>query len=250
MSEEKKSGCMKKIGIGCLVLLGIVIVAGVIIGIRFHSAVKAAGGYESWKNRKTAEFMDYAVRQSLSGLPLNNTEKATITKVTDRLAEQLRRGEINPEKSTEMILAAYHGALPEVFIALYFQSRFLKNDADAALTVNRFAGGLLTGKIAFDDTMPFLRLVLVDSNVLAQMHGLASAPRKDPAQEIKFREKLSAQEITNAVAAMKTAADRAGVSPVRGNLDFTPVLEKILAQAAPEAARTGTKPANGVKSSP
>ncbi len=235
MSEVKKPGYMKQLGIGCLILLAILLVGGVIIFFQFRSSIKAAGGYEAWKNKKSAEFIDYVVKQSMAPLPLNELEKASINQVADKVSARIQKGEIDVVKCTELVNAGYRSILPEVFIALTFQQRHLKPDNVAGImAVNRFANGMLQGKIDIEAAWPFISIAVVNPEAVRKLHNVEKVAGKDPASEIKFHENMPAGEIAKAIAAMQEAADKAGMPNTRTDLNFAPLLEKLIHQNIPE----------------
>ncbi len=242
MSANKKNGCTKQIGIGCLVLLIILLVGGTIIGLKFRSSVKEAGGFKAWQNQKTAEFMDYIVQQSLSKMPLNDNEKASINKVVKRVSEKLLKGEIDERKSSDLVIAGYRSVLPEVFISLYFQKQQIKkDDLEGIVAANRFANGLLQGKISPEAAMPVMNIILSNPEQVSQLHLAHSGDKKDPSRDIRFRKELSPAEVQRAISEMNSAADKAGVHNARTDLNFTPLLENILQQVAPDK-ETATQP--------
>ncbi|MDD3119429.1 MAG: hypothetical protein PHQ27_09635 [Victivallales bacterium] len=227
---------MKQIGIGCLILLIIVIAGGVAVGLWFRYEVNKAGGFEVWKNKKISEFIDYSVHQVLAELPLNKQEKESITRVVNQFSQRLTRGEIPSEQVAKVILGFYGSSLPEAFIALNFQGKYLKRDTGGALQVNRFVNGLLGGKISIKDAEPFFQLVMVNPEALDQLHNLKSSEHQDISQKLKLREGLSEADISKAVDVLRNTANHAGMATVRVDLNFYPLLEGILARAAVASA--------------
>ena len=117
------SGCMKRLGIGCLIASGVLLLVGVVGGYLFYRSVQKEGGWEAYINKKSAEYLDYIVDAGVQSLPLNKVERESISVPIARLSEKMKSGEISAEKSMELVNNAMHTCLPEVFIVLVFQAR-------------------------------------------------------------------------------------------------------------------------------
>lgn len=222
---------MKKVGIGCLIVLAVLAVIGVIGGLKLRSAIKEAGGWEPFVRKKSAEYMRLAVNEAVTILPLNTMEKQTIIEPVAKLSERMSKGEVTPEQSQLIVEACYRSRLPEALLALVFQRKYVKdNQEEAKLTVNRFVKGILTGKITGDDTGRFTVLMLAEPRALELMR---QPDRKEqaPAQGLKLKEEISPEDIAKALELMKAAADKAGMPFLRSDLNFTPMIDDALRQA-------------------
>lgn len=230
MASDKS--VMKKIGLGCLAILCVLLVVGVIGGLKLHSAIKAAGGWESFIRQKSSEYMQAAVNEAVEVLPLNTLEKQSITEPVRKLSARMSKGEVNPAQSRLVVLGTYRSLLPEAFMALIFQRKYLKNtDTADKLTVNRFVNGLLIGKITGEDAKRFTTLLLKEPHALDKLRQPPEQMEQDPAHEIKLKEEVSAEDVVKCVELMKEAADKAGMPFIRADMNFTPAIENVISQA-------------------
>jgi len=230
MLEDKP--VLKKVGIGCLVAFAILALILTVGGIKIYFDVKKAGGVDKYVNQKSAEELQYRVNVALDSLPLNTPEKQTISAPVARLAERMASGGISPAQSNLIVARTFQSPALEVLIALLFQNRHVDAKDDAArLTLNRFNNGLLDGKISAADAAPVLQLILVDASVLPEIRRSGDLLKQELTQKMQFKNTVSVEDRNKCLELMKAAADRAAVPPARRDLNFTPVLEKIITQA-------------------
>ncbi len=231
------SGCYKQFGKGCLVVLIVLLVLGSIGAIVMYRKVQAEGGWQPYLNKKSAEYMQYAVKANLETLPLNKLERESITTPIAVLADKMRTGEIDAAKSVKLVQSAYHTCLPEVLMLLSFQSKRIKpEDKPAALIVNRVLSGLLSGKITTGGMAGFNKIVLNKPEQFDKIHSY-NGKTEDPGKGVEFKE-LSPQDVELAVRTLTEIADGAGIPNARQDLNFTPIITNLInstcAEPSPE----------------
>ncbi len=229
------SGCYKQLGKGCLITFIVLLVLGSIGAIVIYRSVQKAGGWKSYLNKKSAEYMQYAVKANLENLPLNKHEKESISAPMAILADKMRIGQIDAIKSVKLVQAAYHTSLPEVLMLLSFQAKRIKpENKAAALTVNRVLNGLLSGKITPSGMVKFNQIVLNKPEQLDKIHSY-KGDAQDPSKEIEFKE-LTQQDVDLAVRTLGELADRAGMPKIRQDLNFTPIIMNLINSISEESS--------------
>jgi|GEM_PF-2585412 len=222
---------LKKVGIGCLVGLGILLVVLAAGGVKIYFDVKKAGGVEPYIRQKSAEELQVRTSAAVDQLPLNQHEKESITMPVRQLAGRIAKNEFDVRRSNLLLVNALQSPALDALLALLFQMRQVDaHDESGKLAVNRFAWGALNGKIR--DTEPVLQLLLADPGTLADIRRNGSPLTSERAQKLQIKEKLSVTDRNQCLERMKAAADRAGIAPLRQELDFAPAIAKIIAAAA------------------
>ncbi|MBN2643477.1 MAG: hypothetical protein JXR78_17630 [Victivallales bacterium] len=224
------SGCMKRLGIGCLIVSVVLLLIGVVGGYFFYRSVQNAGGWEAYINKKSAEYLNYIVDAGVKSLPLNKVERESISMPVARLSEKMKSGEISAEKSMELVSNAMHTCLPEVFIVLVFQARQEqmqeKENSEDQLTVNRTAYGLLSEKIKPEALKPFNSIIIDRPELLENMRA-EDNPAKNDVRQIKFKD-ISTTDARLAMDTLKSIADTAAIPLQRHTLDFAPKINALI----------------------
>ena len=227
---------LKKVGIGCLIGLGIILLFAVIGGIKIYFDVKNAGGMDNYVRQKSAEELQYRINAAVDALPLNTPEKQSITTPVRLLAERMAKGDVSVKQSSLLVVKTFQSPAIEAIIALLFQNRNIDTkDEEAKLTVNRFVSGLLDGKISPTDAAGFLQLILTEPGILPEIRRGGDQLKQETAQKLKFKDNISLEDRNKCLELMKSAADRAAIPFARRDLNFTPVVTQIINQATAAA---------------
>lgn len=239
MMPPSNSGCMKQFGKGCLITVVVMLILGSIGAVVMYRRIQDAGGWTPYLNKKSAEYMQYAVKANIEKLPLNKNEKESITEPMTILAEKMRTGQIDTARSVKLVQAAYHTILPEVLMVLSFQAKRVKPENRAAsLTVNRVLNGLLDGKLTAESMNKFNEIVLNNPEQFSKIHSY-EGENQDPGKGIEFKE-LSDEDVDLALRMLGEIADGAGLPATRKDLNFTPIITKLIDSLEAESSSKET----------
>ena len=212
-----RDGCLWFGVIGCLVAL----------------LLAAAGGIYMWLNfRKLASDFGRAIIVSqVDALDLPKEQRDGIIQHVNRLSDDYRSGRIE----FEQLKAIFQELQPLIgsgvmvgFVTGYVKpSQLSAAEKEAArMTVLRFVQGNIDGKI--------------DSATAEQVLGAIRKPGTKP-EEMKFKPKLTDEELRKVLADAKAAADAAGIAAELPVVDLAQELGKAIEQAL---AKTGKAPAS------
>jgi len=220
MSEgKKKGGAGKVIGIGCLVIILVLVIGGIIIVKNIGKIGRAAG----------AKLATVAVEAVINESPLPAAEKQAIMKPIEGLVAEFKSGDLSVEQLGTILSKLAEGPLPgliamRTFEVLYIEESSL-NDADkkaARVTVSRYAHGRATGKIegaGFEDVI------------------WEQTTDDEGDTTMSLKEELTSQELQQCLTTMKTAADDAGIAEKEFPMDIGGAVERSIAEAKAEAVQ-------------
>ncbi len=219
MSEGKKGGAGKAIGIGCLVIILVLVIGGVIVVKNIGKIGRAAG----------AKLATVAVEAVVNESPLPEAEKQAIMKPVHGLVAEFKAGDLSVEQLGTILSKLAEGPLPELiamrtFEVLYIEKSSL-NDADkevARVTVSRYAHGRATGKIegaGFEDVI------------------WEQTTDDEGETTMSLKETLTPEELQQCLTTMKTAADNAGIADEKFPINIGGAIEQSIAEAKAEAVQ-------------
>jgi hypothetical protein len=221
---EKKSGCGKAAGIGCLVIV----------------LLACIGGYLAVTN--WPKLFVFGASAMLEGLQLPPEEKEAALAPVREMAEKIKKGEITGQQGEAMARALAEGPLFLVIMLRatevnQMKSPLLPPDEQAALHTNvtRLAQGLFDGRVA-------------RTNAEEVLSAVYTTTRK-PGGGIKVEAKspLTPDQQTTFIAAVKKAADDAGIEDLEFKIDIAAEIRKVInaglnAPPAPPAASNAPAP--------
>lgn len=193
---KPKSGCGKWIG-GCLVAL-------LLLAIGVGYVVMKAPQIMRWTGATAVTMMVEAMLDR--GLQLPDEERDAVMAPVERLADRVKAGEIDEEQAVEVLTRLFESNEAAAVVLHGFESRYVDSELipesqreTALLTANRFASGILDGRIPRRSLVP-LRHIVVE--------------RRDGeggSEEARLKEELDAEDIQKALAIMDEAVLEHGI---------------------------------------
>ncbi|HEX5470745.1 MAG TPA: hypothetical protein VFW73_02610 [Lacipirellulaceae bacterium] len=200
---------------GCLAVLALLVVFGVIVGIWFSRH------WRGW----FAEFGSQAIEQGIDASELPQQEKMQVKAQVDRVANDFRDGKISPQQmATIMQKLTQSPLMPSLVVAAvdkrYFDRSGLSNDekAEGRTALNRFARGMIDGKIN-------------QQGVDSVMSHVANRKADGKWQ---LRSQVSDQDLRAAISAAKSQADAAGISQQPPVVDPSDEIKRIIDETLQE----------------
>ena len=210
-------GMGKKAGIGCLGVVVVLIIAGVVVVKNFKSIGRSAG----------AKLATTAVEAVVDQSGLSGTEKAEIMKPVKELAKEFKNEELTLEELGSILSKVAEGSLPTLLSMRSFEILYLeKSSLDAAakkaasVTVSRYAQGHVTAKIKDSDG---IQGIIWENTTNAEGEATKS-----------LKEALTPEELQKCLAIMKKAADDAGIADKKFEIDIAGALRKSIANTKAE----------------
>ena len=211
MGEERqeRKGCStpaKVIGIGCLTIVALVIVVGVIVAMNFKKI--AATGIRA------------AIVQTINSSQLPDEQKQELVRQVDNLAEEFKESKLSMEQLAAIAQELAEGPILPLGMfmmvnAKYVQPSGLSDDgkADARLQIQRFTRGVA------EDAIP--RETLQDL--------FATLTVADDKGRQQLRESLTDDELKTFLGQLKSAADKAKVPHEPYEVDIAAEFRKAVA---------------------
>jgi hypothetical protein len=214
--ERRRSwlaGCM----IGCLVVLGAVLVLG---------ALAAWWLSRNWRGL-SANVATKVVEEGIKSSELPAEEQAEIMVEVNRVADAFREGRLSKEQITAIMQKLDESPLVTMAIASAAEKQYLAKSglsdeerAEARVTLRRFLRGSIDGKIN-------------EQSVDAALSHVAT---KTPEGQWEIREKVSDEELRAFLAEAKRAADEAEIPEQPEEFDPSDEVKRIIDEAMREPA--------------
>jgi hypothetical protein len=207
----------KKVGIGCLGVIVVLIIAGVVVVKNIKNIGRSAG----------AKLATTAVAAVVDKSGLSEAEKTEIMKPVKELAKEFKQEEITLDELGSILSKVANGSLPTLLSMRSFEVLYLeKSSLDAAakkaasVTVSRYAQGHTTAKIK-------------DSEGI---QGIIWEKTTNAAGEVtnSLKETLAPEELQKCLDIMKKAADDAGIADKKFEIDIAGALRKSIADTKAE----------------
>ena len=213
-------GMGKKAGIGCLGVVVVLIIAGVVVVKNFKSIGCSAG----------AKLATAAVEVVVDQSGLSGAEKAEIMKPVKELAKEFKNEELTVKELGSILSKVAEGSLPTLLSMRSFEILYLeKSSLDAAakkaasVTVSRYTQGHVTAKIKDSDG---IQGIIWENTTNAEGEATKS-----------LKEALTPEELQKCLAIMKKAADDAGIADKKFEIDIAGALRKSIADAKGELTK-------------
>jgi hypothetical protein len=200
------SGCLIAIIAGVLVLVG----AGIYVVMNF--------------NRVAAEGIAVAMNIMIEHSDLPQEEKSEIIEILDQLKEGYQAGEITLEELG--LIFESMGSCPALAIGVmtHFEASYVEpsslSDGEkitAKLDLNRFAQGLSSGLIGWEE--------------IGEVSAPIMASDEEGNQNLREPTEITDDEIREVLAAVKYAADDAGISRTIVEIDISDEFKKTIEEA-------------------
>ena len=210
----------KKVGIGCLGVAVVLIIAGVVVVKNIKSIGRSAG----------AQLATAAVEVVVDQSGLSESEKTEIMKPVRELAQEFKKEEITLDELGSILSKVADGSLPALLSMRSFEIRYLeKSSLDAAakkaagVTVSRYAQGHATAKIKGTEGI----------------QGIVWEKTTNAAGEVtnSLKDTLTPEELQECLAIMKKAADDAAIADKKFEIDIAGALRKSIADAKGELTK-------------
>lgn len=214
-AEKKRSkwhGCL----IGCLVVLGVVMVVGIL------TTIWIARNWRGW----AADFSSQVIGQILNESSLPAEEKAEVKAQVDRVTTAFREGKISLEQAGKIIEKVMQSPLMPAMIVAAVDKQYIaksglseEEKADGRKVLKRFTRGMIDKKIK-------------EQGIDAVMAHIAD---RQPNGQWEPRQQVSDADLKAALAEAKSQADAAGVPDEPENFDPSDEFKKIIDTELPQA---------------
>ncbi|MHC5058330.1 MAG: hypothetical protein ACYTKD_27045 [Planctomycetota bacterium] len=218
---DRGFGCLQAAGIGCLALIGLAVVLGIVVYSKAESWARAAG----------ATLVEAVTEQAMSEAGLSEEEKDSAREPVREFARKIRDGEVSAEQVAAVVEEFAEGGAWAVLLMRGFQTKYLEpsdlpeeEKAAGRVTVGRFVEGLLR------ETVPTKRLGEISDIVTYETAG------PDGEKQHKLKDSITTEELRSSLSIMKDAADAAGVE----DREFTRDIGEMIGQAI-ERGMAGTR---------
>jgi len=207
----------KKVGIGCLGVIVVLIISGVVVVKNIKNIGRSAG----------AKLATTAVEAIVGKSGLSEAEQTEIMKPIRELANEFKKEEITLDELGSILSKVANGSLPTLLSMRSFEVLYLeKSSLDAAaknaasVTVSRYTQGHATAKI----------------NDSEGIQGIVWEKTTDAAGKVtnSLKETLTPEELQKCLAIMQKAADDAGIADKKFEIDIAGALRKSIADSKAE----------------
>jgi hypothetical protein len=198
--------------IGCLVVLGVMLVLAVIAGFWISR------NWRGW----FADVGSQAINQGIDSSDLPPQEKMEVKVQVERVAKAFREGQISNKQASDIVKKLMESPLMPLFVVMaverqYFDRSKLSDEekAEGRESLKRFARGIFDGKI--------------DEKGIDSV--MAHVADREPDGEWELRPAVSDDELRAALTEAKTRADAAGIPEEPENIDPSDEVKRIIDEA-------------------
>ena len=213
----RSGGVLKVVGIGCGAMVVLVIILGVVVRMNWRT----------W----AGNFSKTTLTRLINETELPEDQKQALNAQIEDLAEKFKAREVTPEQLLEIAARLNEGAFFDLALLGAAHSRYIVNSpmaepdrAEATLSYQRFARGVLEGKIS--------RIALGQALVVVEKDGFS---RRDSGE---MKPELSDEELARLLSDLKDEADEAEIPMEPFVVDFSDqlreIIDGVLAGEAPE----------------
>jgi hypothetical protein len=213
---ERKRSAWTTCLIGCLVVLGVILVVAVIF------AIWVARNWRGWTAGVATEVANQAIDSSEMPAGEKQEMKAQVKRLTDAFGD----GRLSLEKTAQIVEKIVQSPLMPAMIVMAADKQYLEKSglsaeekAEGRKTLLRFSRGMIDQKISEEK---------VDG-------VLAHVADKKPDGNWEFRQQVSDADLRAALAEAKLQADEAGISEEPPEFDPSDEFKKIIDEALGEA---------------
>jgi hypothetical protein len=199
---------------GCLI--AIIVVVLIIVG----GGIYVAKNFKSWAAAGITAAMSMMIEES----DLPDVEKSEIVEILNQVKEEYLAGDISLEELGQILEAMVDCPAIAMGIIVQFEVSYVESSIlsdgeknDAKLALNRFAQGLTSGEIGWEEIEAIVAPI---SETTAE----GDITLKEPAR-------VTVDEIREVLAAVKLAADRAGIPEQLLEIDISESFKESIEQA-------------------
>jgi hypothetical protein len=199
---------------GCLI--AIIVVVLIIVG----GGIYVAKNFKSWAAAGITAAMSMMIEES----DLPDVEKSEIVEILNQVKEEYLAGDISLEELEQILEAMVDCPAIAMGIIVQFEASYVESSIlsdgeknDAKLALNRFAQGLTSGEIGWEEIEAIVAPI---SETTAE----GDITLKEPAR-------VTVDEIREVLAAVKLAADRAGIPEQLLEIDISESFKESIEQA-------------------
>jgi hypothetical protein len=225
MGEQKSTsgfGCAHAIAIGCLGILLLVVVVGVVAYYKMGDWVRSGG----------AAIVNLVAEEALKDLDIPAAEREAAMEEVRAFSQKVKDGEVSVQEITSV---AEHFAKGPAFAAIMargFEVKYLavselpeEEKAEGRKTLSRFSHGVSQKQIPRE--------------TLEELKQIIAHEKQNEDDPVKFKKALTPEELRRALNVMKAAADDAGVEDAVFTIDLTAEIRKSIDEGMASAAESG-----------
>lgn len=218
-------GCLQILGIGCLGFVILTAVAGVLV-------------YYKWKDM-AAMAVEAAADGMMTSFEIPAEEREAAMVPIRGFTRDFRDGKVSIQQGAAVAEAIATGPAGAAIAARGFETKYVKasgfsdaEKAEAHVTLTRFAHGVAAGTIPQSEAKRVWDMVSVTR-------------RGATGTETKIKDTLTREELMEALAVMKGAADAAGVETREFKVDLAAELRRAIETGMAKGAEGGRPPGEG-----
>ncbi len=223
MTEQKKGGLGKVLGIGCLTIVVILVIGGIVVVKNISKIGRTMG----------AKAMESVAAQMISETGLSSEEQAEIMKPVRQLAKEIKAGDVSMEQMGAIMEELSAGALPGMIMAKTIEIKYVapsgltaEEKTEAKRTLSRYSQASAKGVAAGDpETDALHKLIMVETT-----DSVGD-------QTTRMKAKLSDTEVRQALALMKSSADRAKIANKTFEVDIGKALSDAIQRAKAKSGK-------------
>lgn len=229
MAEEKKksSGCLKSLGIGCGVVLVLVVIGGLFVALNIKPWIQKGGAF----------FIEVAAENILSELGFPEEEKRATLEPIRSFAEDFRGGRIQPEQVGKVAKEVFSEKIVVAVGTKGFELSYLETvdltpvlREAARITLSRFTHGVLEERIPTSRIEQVFELISEETGASRWPDFGAQDASTDSFDGRRLKENLTADDVLACLGVMKQAADEAGIAIRRFEIDLPGEIRRAIEQ--------------------
>jgi hypothetical protein len=214
---QKNSGLIaRELGFATGCLIAVIVAVLILVG----GGVHVAKNFKSWAAAGITAAMTMMIEQS----ELPEGEKTEIVEILNQAKEEYLAGDISLDELGKVLEAMADCPAIAMGIVVQFEGSYVQSSNlsdgeknDARLTLNRFAQGLTSGAIGWEEIEGIVAPI-------SERNAEGDMTLKEPAR-------VADAEIREVLAAAKLAADRAGIPEQLLEIDISQSFRKTIEQA-------------------
>ncbi|MHC4198637.1 MAG: hypothetical protein ACYSU0_01400 [Planctomycetota bacterium] len=211
--RQKGFGCLEAAGVGCLVLIVLGLIAGVVVYFK----------WESWVRSIAAGAGEIAADSMMDNLGIPADEKEAAMKPVREFAQRIRDGEVGLEQVGAIAEALAEGPALAAIMARGFEVKYLgpsdlpeEEKKAGHISISRFVQGVSTGKIPKEKAEQIGDICTVET------------VDDDGDQTRKLKDSITTEELKSCLGIMKDAADAAGIEDKEFKVDLAAEIRKAI----------------------
>ncbi len=210
--RDRGFGCLQLAGVGCLAIIGLAVVLGIVLYFKAEGWARAGG----------AKLVEVITEQAMAEVGLSEEEKRSAREPVREFARKIRDGEVSAEQVAAVLKEFVDGGAWAPLLMRGFETKYLapsdlpeEEKSAGHVTISRFVEGL-TG-----EAIPQKRLEDISGVVTYEAVG------SDGQKQRKLKDSITTEELRSCLSIMKGAADEAGIE----DREFTHDIGEMIGQA-------------------